>query len=1615
MSFGNLSLAGYLSALCLASAIPLSIPAGDTLANPSFANGATGWNCYQCDFDGAVSCDDEGGSLRFVRGSEEKPGQSIAHAVLELNQSSPSPFVYGCSVKTRDVSVAAEPSHARLGIELHVEYADGSDAWTGPREKFEGGTHDWQRILCEFRPPRAVRRVTFYCRSRLPGTAWFDGFVFKTLPPPPADSRGCSLLEEDGLVVLENKYLRAVFEPSAGGTCRELMVKATGENFAGVKHPASRLFTDKLRSGGTAFRRAYDATVLENTPDAVELSLKVVGLDGHPFLEIEKRFRLERTSSSLDVRYIYHNLPAAMSETVIEPYFRLAWTLRGADRQTYYLPTSAGVKMFPSGGGDTTVTNVVAGWIAAGCEKDGASMACEFDFAHLAGNYLWLGGDNNRTAEWWFMPIKIPAGERFETGLRLYPVKGVGFPDGAENGIACGDGGKDGDTVAIASADRRLAEFSRKTVDQRGTKIQREDWLALTPDRVMPVVSDATVKDVQAVRTAVKVAGAEVFSADRVLSGEWIFRPQRKKAVPAEVKPFSLTLSDEIVSLHTAWAKPFVGGRPKVLVLADINSLREAVELKERVDMQVLTVRISDSPSMLAWCMCERFNNFTYEDMNASLRKELSKDPDVLLVCGGLLAHVDAANRARMAELLRKGAGLVAVDPRAYPSELAAALEIARPEADADPLAGVPSELFPHQPSSGKGALSSAGVSGLGGRSVVLRYNAWLNGLTPYLGSRKQEPDFRYQDYSLGVLGRAVLWASGRMAKRAITNLLVTPEGRLSASLDASGPAKARVGVYNALAGTSSERIVELGGFSALAADVGPLNPGLNICDVVLLDDRGQTIDWAHATCRVKPSKALSVFSAAWKEGRVEGVATVDGDAVVSLLDGYGRLLDAVRPGEDGAFVLEPKENLTGTFVIEARVSANGVIQDRQRKSLAAPRAPQTDPCLPFAIGEGVQRSGIRRYLVPLRLASYRAGGVNEIRFWHTESNDYFQDVAGSGFATDFPVTGTHLWTFTRDFAEPYAKTGDRKYLCRKPCFDDPEWRVKDERRIRACIRTLQLHAPASFDVGDENSLTLWGIPFDFCFCDHTLAAFRNWLRREYGSLESLNAEWRTAFGRWEDVTPLTTSEARAQHKGDRAYAAWTDHRRYMELNYCGYFAVVKRIVSEKAPGVKLDMSGTQQPNGYTGMDMWLLSDTIDIAAAYDDNNLAEIVRSFGRPLIKPWYGYGSAGPDIGRRAWFDAFRFRNYGVSFYDWMNFLLPDFTLPQPVKDLQTSLEDLRRGGGLLLRHLEENPQVLIHYSQASIHAAAIENRTEEFLSARSRWCRLLDDAHVPYRFVAYGEIERGDLAKLGARVLVLPQSAAMSDREVREVERFAAAGGLVLGDADTNVMNEHCTLRAKGGLRGLVSFDLPSATVETLMKVVGKKLPQPEIGFSATQGTGVRTFVYQPSDGGKERYLGFVRETNAKGPETVEILVSLPRPMFVHDMRQSRALGRKETLPVRLEKSQAAFFALLPDEAGSLSMRVSPSVMAGEVVSIELEMPGLRFDPVAVTLTDPNGRRSVPYSQVVACEGGKATVRIRTALNDSPGTWRVRAEDFIGGTSAEGSFSLGSVRKDEFLVK
>lgn len=49
-----------------------------------------------------------------------------------------------------------------------------------------------------------------------------------------------------------------------------------------------------------------------------------------------------------------------------------------------------------------------------------------------------------------------------------------------------------------------------------------------------------------------------------------------------------------------------------------------------------------------------------------------------------------------------------------------------------------------------------------------------------------------------------------------------------------------------------------------------------------------------------------------------------------------------------------------------------------------------------------------------------------------------------------------------------------------------------------------------------------WNVNADalVCFCPHTLAAYRCWLEKRFGSLEGLNEAWKRRYACWEDVMP---------------------------------------------------------------------------------------------------------------------------------------------------------------------------------------------------------------------------------------------------------------------------------------------------------------------------------------------------------------------------------------------------------------------------------------------------------------------------------------------------------------
>ncbi len=84
-------------------------------------------------------------------------------------------------------------------------------------------------------------------------------------------------------------------------------------------------------------------------------------------------------------------------------------------------------------------------------------------------------------------------------------------------------------------------------------------------------------------------------------------------------------------------------------------------------------------------------------------------------------------------------------------------------------------------------------------------------------------------------------------------------------------------------------------------------------------------------------------------------------------------------------------------------------------------------------------------------------------------------------------------------------------------CLDNPVARDACGKFLRAMAERYKGHpALLGYDVWNECNY-----PHDVCYCEHTRAAFREWLQEKYGDLQSLMAAWkRFSFTRWDQVMP---------------------------------------------------------------------------------------------------------------------------------------------------------------------------------------------------------------------------------------------------------------------------------------------------------------------------------------------------------------------------------------------------------------------------------------------------------------------------------------------------------------
>jgi hypothetical protein len=634
----------------------------------------------------------------------------------------------------------------------------------------------------------------------------------------------------------------------------------------------------------------------------------------------------------------------------------------------------------------------------------------------------------------------------------------------------------------------------------------------------------------------------------------------------------------------------------------------------------------------------------------------------------------------------------------------------------------------------------------------------------------------------------------------------------------------------------------------------------------------------------------------------------------------------------------------------------------------------------------------------------------NDLR-WYAENiaTDFYS--AYHRWFPDRPVN----WLF-RDAKELYKNDpSNREAFKRRPSLSDPVWLSRIHDRLVELVKRLSPYRPVFYDLGDESGIADLAAFWDFDFSDESLVPMRLWLRERYGTLAALNQQWGTSFSNWDAVMPMTTNVA--MQRTDDNYSAWADFKEWMDIAY--------------ASALKMAIE------------------------PYDIGNNIEILRSIN-PRIAVVTTAFAHGPWEKHRVWYELLH-GNRGLIIWDDKNeFVAKDGTLGDRGREVAPYYNEIANGlGALLINSTRLADPIAIHYSQASMRtewmlaqktrgdawalrrSASDERIDNYFLRLRESWCRLIEDLGLQYDFVAYGQIEQGELIQHGYRVLILPRSSALSATEAREIRAFVEQGGTVIADGQPGTFDEHSRKRDQSSLADLL---LPTASGHDHGKImlvsdmvdyhqkrlIGKEEPDREAVERALAESGVRPDYAVTDESGKhptglETHLfrnggvtiialltnpqlrvdelgppEFKSNDRFAKPRTVKL--ALPREMYIYDVRASKTLGRQKEITVTLDPYEPAIFAASPVAVAELEISAPRRIQRGESAQIGL---GFAHASPAAThvfhldVIDPAGKTLDYYSGNIIASHGHAAKLLPLAFNDARGKWTLRVHDLLSG--------------------
>ena len=884
---------------------------------------------------------------------------------------------------------------------------------------------------------------------------------------------------------------------------------------------------------------------------------------------------------------------------------------------------------------------------------------------------------------------------------------------------------------------------------------------------------------------------------------------------------------------------------------------------------------------------------------------------------------------------------------------------------------------------------------------------------------------------------------------------------------------------------------------------------GTYLVDVQALDSKGAVIDFACRSLRVENANhvtAMQTDASHYRTGeKIQGTVEVaeslqaDQSVEVSVHDMWGRQLYTGPAKRSGTttyeFTVPVKDPLSELWDVQGSiVGPRGVVD---RSTLPVPILNNTFDEYMFML-IFCPTPGRSNWKGALHARQLRKYGINATYTYliYSDQNQYFHNarehlrsVSYAEHSGEYLTPADHQRDFTvenrtydlaeisrmlRRVAETGEKLDPKEFPYRMGHFG-ADWINSRLDQYRLAAR---FGSPFYTLTGENYLLGEFKGRESSGFGKTTTRRFQQWCRGQYqDDLAALNREWGSKLKRWEDVRGIMLEAAVEQEQLPR----WVDFRYFMRSQVWSQFFIdwtdmMRRMIPNARTGrvghdhhdftrYRKHMASSKLYVGQEKFAEWRHALTVELPASFGND---EGFLLAPQSMIRWTHDLESA---TNRRRW--PWMVLMMGLDGFDWERGLhaptlggehafTPDYSEPLPYfRDISNEVLAIQRGiGKLTMAAKPERSRVAILWAPYNHYISRCLPFEENGFSgtwmsnvsviggAVSDSLSLLQSLQLRPTIVAPEDVIRGDLARRGFKVLVLPYNKGMSPEEAAAIHRFVAAGGLVIADNDPATYSQHGRklkepaladlfpvtdrVHTQGYGKGQAAYlpnvingytsrlekddDSGADVVQALLtRYAGEK---PSIKLWGPSGQSRHDTLVRVFRHGETSLVGLLRAQTPAAEKPVATILKLPGQRHVWDVRKGKYLGYSDAIPVQLDQD-AKFLALCPQKPVSidLEVRLDKSDAPTKTISAgsRLEVIGkIGFSggasgtgigqAVHAQVFSPDGEELEWFRSNVVFEG--STFRLILPLSQSArqGAYRVVVEHALSGTRGETVFQV-----------